>query len=170
MEGTVVHSSLNLSITCIVTLGKPFDIFIWASVYFSIKNKVLRNEYVEDTLSIIVIVMWYVINPITNLTISWKAILKVTSWLKTIIFSLKYCRRCSCSFSKNEKSILSVGIHWETSLNINLEINNERQVCKIGAVMVGFLWKGEWRRLRWGNMVDGVHIWNRTKKPLAVPF
>jgi hypothetical protein len=29
---------------------------------------------------------------------------------------------------------------------------------------------GEWRRLMWGYMVDGLHIliWNRTMKPLAI--
>jgi hypothetical protein len=30
--------------------------------------------------------------------------------------------------------------------------------------------KGGWKRLRWGYMVDGLHIltWNWTKKPLAI--
>jgi hypothetical protein len=30
--------------------------------------------------------------------------------------------------------------------------------------------KGEWRRLRWGYMIDGLHIftWNRTKKLFAI--
>jgi hypothetical protein len=30
--------------------------------------------------------------------------------------------------------------------------------------------EGEWRRLRWGNTVGGLHIliWNRTRKPLAI--
>jgi hypothetical protein len=30
--------------------------------------------------------------------------------------------------------------------------------------------KGEWRRFRWGTMIDGLHIliWNRTNKPLRV--
>jgi hypothetical protein len=30
--------------------------------------------------------------------------------------------------------------------------------------------ESEWRRLRWGNMVDGVHIsiWTRTMKPLTI--
>jgi hypothetical protein len=67
------------------------------------------------------------------------------------------------------------GIHWETPLNINLNINNERQDCKVGIVYV--CWggtsereEGEWRRLRWGYMVGGLHLlmWNRTKKPLAI--
>jgi hypothetical protein len=37
--------------------------------------------------------------------------------------------------------------------------------------MGGDLWEGEGElRLRWGNIVDGLHIriWNRTKKPLAI--
>jgi hypothetical protein len=46
------------------------------------------------------------------------------------------------------------------------------QHCKIGTVLGGYLWEeeGEWRRWRWRNMVDGLHIliWNRTKKPLAI--
>jgi hypothetical protein len=30
--------------------------------------------------------------------------------------------------------------------------------------------EGEWKRLKWAYMVDGLHIpvWNRTKKPLAI--
>jgi hypothetical protein len=30
--------------------------------------------------------------------------------------------------------------------------------------------EGDWRRLRWGYMVDELHIptWNRAKKPLAI--
>jgi hypothetical protein len=30
--------------------------------------------------------------------------------------------------------------------------------------------EGEWRRWRWGNMVDGlhIHIWNKTMKPLKI--
>jgi hypothetical protein len=30
--------------------------------------------------------------------------------------------------------------------------------------------EGEWKRWRWGNMVDGlhIHIWNRTMKPFAI--
>jgi hypothetical protein len=48
--------------------------------------------------------------------------------------------------------------------------NNERQDCKIGTVCVGgYQWESEWR-LRWGYMVNGLHIpiWNRTKKHLAI--
>jgi hypothetical protein len=32
--------------------------------------------------------------------------------------------------------------------------------------------EGEWRRLRWGCVVDGLYIpiWNRAKKPLAIPL
>jgi hypothetical protein len=65
------------------------------------------------------------------------------------------------------------GIHWETPLNINLNIKNKRQDCKTSA---GCVWWGsrgreesEWR-LRWGYMVDWLHIpiWNRTKKPLTI--
>jgi hypothetical protein len=47
--------------------------------------------------------------------------------------------------------------------------------CVLGRGGVGMTWtcgtgKGEWRRLRWGYMVDGLHIltWTRTKKPLAI--
>jgi hypothetical protein len=29
----------------------------------------------------------------------------------------------------------SAGIHWNTPLNLNLDINNERQECKIGTVV-----------------------------------
>jgi hypothetical protein len=44
-------------------------------------------------------------------------------------------------------SILTVGILWETPLNIHFETNNERQDCKIGSVHVceGCLWeRGGW--------------------------
>jgi hypothetical protein len=48
-----------------------------------------------------------------------------------------------------------VAIHWETSLNINLNINNEKQDCKIGIVWGSTNGSGEgkWRRLRWWYMV-----------------
>jgi hypothetical protein len=39
--------------------------------------------------------------------------------------------------------------------------------------MCGYLWEGgEWRRLKWGNIVDGLHILrqNRTMKLLAIPL
>jgi hypothetical protein len=36
-----------------------------------------------------------------------------------------------------------VGIHQETPLNIDLEINNEKQDCKIGTVAGGYLWEGK---------------------------
>jgi hypothetical protein len=63
-------------------------------------------------------------------------------------------------------------IEKQTPLNINLDINNKRQDYKIGTVW-GILMEGregEQRRLRWENMVDGLHtlIWNRTKKPLVI--
>jgi hypothetical protein len=35
-----------------------------------------------------------------------------------------------------DQSIPTVGIHWETPLNINLNINNERHDCKIGTMYV----------------------------------
>jgi hypothetical protein len=62
-----------------------------------------------------------------------------------------------------------VGIHSEMPMNINLDINNERQDCKIHAVG-GYLWEGEQRRLRCGTMVDRPHILlqNRTNKHLEV--
>jgi hypothetical protein len=44
---------------------------------------------------------------------------------------------------------LQRGILQETPLNIDFEINNKREVCKIGAVCVEALVgrrKGEWRR------------------------
>jgi hypothetical protein len=52
---------------------------------------------------------------------------------------------------------------------MDLNINNERQDYKIDTVCVrGTCGKGEgeWR-LRWGYIVDGLHIltWKRTKKP-----
>jgi hypothetical protein len=58
-------------------------------------------------------------------------------------------------------------------LNINLNIKNERQDCKICTVCgrgITGRGKGEWRRLRWGYMVDGLHIpiQNRIIKPLAI--
>jgi hypothetical protein len=59
----------------------------------------------------------------------------------------------------------------QTPLNINLNINNERQDCNIDTVE-GTSGRGEseWRRLRWGYMVGRLYIviWNRTKKPLAI--
>jgi hypothetical protein len=63
--------------------------------------------------------------------------------------------------------------HWETPWNIYLNINNnKRQDCKIGTVWGGTCGMGkcEWRRLRWGYMMDWHHmlIINRTKKPLAI--
>jgi hypothetical protein len=66
-----------------------------------------------------------------------------------------------------------VGIHWDTPLNTNLNINNERQDCKVGTVCMGGTSgreEGEWRRFGWQYMADGLYIpiWNRTKKPLAI--
>jgi hypothetical protein len=62
-----------------------------------------------------------------------------------------------------------VYIHWDTSLNINLNNDNEKQDCKIGKIWGGYTIGrrvGEWRRLRWGYIVDGLHIpiWNKTEK------
>jgi hypothetical protein len=59
-------------------------------------------------------------------------------------------------------------MHGDTPLNTDFGINNEREDCGIGRVG-GVLMGGgesEQRRLRWGNMVDGLHIpiQNRTKK------
>jgi hypothetical protein len=68
-------------------------------------------------------------------------------------------------------NVLTAEIPWETPLNTDRGINNERLGCKIGS------WgdtygrrESEWRRWRWGNMVDGlhIHIQNRTMKPLAI--
>jgi hypothetical protein len=58
---------------------------------------------------------------------------------------------------------------WETPLNINLNVKNENQDCKVGTVCGGILVGGEGEWKRW-YMVDGLHIpiWNRTKKPLAI--
>jgi hypothetical protein len=52
-------------------------------------------------------------------------------------------------------------------LNINLNINNERQDCEIGT---GWGSCGRVSGGEEGNMVDGLHmlIQNRTKKPRAV--
>jgi hypothetical protein len=65
-----------------------------------------------------------------------------------------------------------VGIHWDTPLNINLNINNENQDCNYSAGKSGTSGRveGEGKRLRWWYMVDGLHmpIWNRTKKPLVI--
>jgi hypothetical protein len=56
---------------------------------------------------------------------------------------------------------------WNAMKTIDLNINNERQDCKIGTVCGG---EGEWKRLRWRYMVYRFHIvvWNGTKKPLAI--
>jgi hypothetical protein len=64
-----------------------------------------------------------------------------------------------------------VGIHWDTPLNINLNINNEKQDCKIstvcGRVLVG---RGsEGRRLRWQYIIDGLYE-TELKKPLAIAW
>jgi hypothetical protein len=51
------------------------------------------------------------------------------------------------------------GTHEETPLNIDLNINNERQDCKIGAVCVCvYLW-GERRmkEIKVRYIVDGLH-------------
>jgi hypothetical protein len=63
-----------------------------------------------------------------------------------------------------------VGIHWNTPLNIDLDSNNERQDYKICTVGDEYLWEGEGEQmgLRWGNMIDGLHIWNRKKKHLPI--
>jgi hypothetical protein len=50
--------------------------------------------------------------------------------------------------NRPKKSILAVGIHRETPLNIGLNINNERQDCKIGSVCV---WEGISRRVNEGD-------------------
>jgi hypothetical protein len=68
-------------------------------------------------------------------------------------------------------STLTMGTHWDTLLNINSNIKNKRQDCKIGTVGgIRGMEEGEWRRLSWGYMVDGLHmpIWNRTNKSLAI--
>jgi hypothetical protein len=60
-----------------------------------------------------------------------------------------------------------VGIHWEIPLNINLNINNEKQDCKIGTMCMGGTSgrrEGE-GRLRWQYTYMKS---NRTKKPLAI--
>jgi hypothetical protein len=69
-----------------------------------------------------------------------------------------------------------MGIHWDIPLNINLNINNENQDCKIGTVCVGGEGgtsgkeEGEGKRLRWWYMIYELHIpiWNRAKKPFAI--
>jgi hypothetical protein len=63
------------------------------------------------------------------------------------------------------------GIHWETPLNIDFGINNERQDCKVGTVFVcreRYLWVGVNERRWWRNRVDRLHIHkgNRMMKPL----
>jgi hypothetical protein len=69
-------------------------------------------------------------------------------------------------------SIFTVGRHWEISLNLDLNITNERQDCYIGTVCRKYFWEreGEWNRLRWGYMVDEFYIllWTRTKKSLPI--
>jgi hypothetical protein len=66
----------------------------------------------------------------------------------------------------------TAGIHWETLLNINLNVKNEKQDYNIGIVNGGTSgWgKGEWRRWRWGYTCEWIHILiqNRTKKPVVI--
>jgi hypothetical protein len=50
-------------------------------------------------------------------------------------------------------STLTMGIHWDTPLNINLNINNENQDCKVGTVCAGEEgggWKKEIKVLVYG--------------------
>jgi hypothetical protein len=71
--------------------------------------------------------------------------------------------------NRTKESRLTAGILWETGWNMDVSINTKRQGYKIGTVW-GEVWEGqsEWRRLRRGYMVNGLHIliWNRTKKQL----
>jgi hypothetical protein len=50
-----------------------------------------------------------------------------------------------------DKSVLTAGMHLKTPLNIDLNINNESQDCKIGTVYLwgGDFWEGESERRRW---------------------
>jgi hypothetical protein len=92
------------------------------------------------------------------------------------ILSYVPLRRCPGQISLHHISTPTVCIHWDTPLNISLNINNKSKDCKIGTVCVGeyvggYLGEeGEERRLRWCYMIDELHkpIWNRTKKPLAI--
>jgi hypothetical protein len=66
-----------------------------------------------------------------------------------------------------------VVIYWDTPLNINLNVNYEKQDCKTGIVCVWsvLVMGGGWiKETKYNYMVDGLHIpiWNRTKKPLAI--
>jgi hypothetical protein len=66
-----------------------------------------------------------------------------------------------------------VGLHWEIPWNIDLNISNESQDCKIGTVCVGgvLVGGGRWmKEIKKGYMVDGLHIltWNGTKKPPGI--
>jgi hypothetical protein len=80
------------------------------------------------------------------------------------------------SIKQTKVSISTVGIHWEATPNINLNNNNERKDCKIGTMCVcvcvctNVREEGEWKRLKWGNMVDEPHvpIWNTTNIPLEI--
>jgi hypothetical protein len=69
--------------------------------------------------------------------------------------------------------MLTVGVHRETSSNLDFGISNERQDCKIGTVCWGserYLWEGERKRLRRGNMVDGLHMHIRNRKIKHLPI
>jgi hypothetical protein len=48
-----------------------------------------------------------------------------------------------------KQNIFTVGIHWEIPLNIDLNISNKRQDCKIGTVCGGVLMGG--RRVNEGD-------------------
>jgi hypothetical protein len=66
-----------------------------------------------------------------------------------------------------------VGIHWDIPLNIDLNINNKKQYCKIGTVCVeGVLVEGGgWRKeIKVRVYENGLHspMWNKAKKPLAI--
>jgi hypothetical protein len=64
-----------------------------------------------------------------------------------------------------------MGIHRETPLNINLNINNERQDCDIGIVWGGTSGKGRVNEGDQGEsiwLMDVIYLYDRTKKLFAV--
>jgi hypothetical protein len=71
------------------------------------------------------------------------------------------------AYTIQEMLTSTVGMHWDTPLNISSNINNENRDCKISTV-----WRGQMGGAGWMKeiVVDGFHIplWKRIKKPLAI--
>jgi hypothetical protein len=110
----------------------------------------------------------------------WQSINNIISWnaasvqVEDIRMYTESCWRMRCGREgvregsgrswTDQSKVYSVGTHWATPLNTDLEFNNKRQDCRIGTGCV-CVWGGtcerredeQWR-LRWGNIVDGLYI------------